>query len=110
MQQLSMLIVMLAALVIPIMMARFKVSSVPTAVAEIMVGILLGKSAFNIVQQTSTLTLLSSLGVILLMFLSGMEINFDLFKKVPGQKKRDSKSPVSLAAISFTGVIIVAML
>lgn len=110
MQQLSMLIVMLAALVIPIMMARFKVSSVPTAVAEIMVGIFLGKSAFNIVQQTSTLTLLSSLGVILLMFLSGMEINFDLFKKVPGQKKRDSKSPVSLAAISFTGVIIVAML
>ena len=110
MQQLSMLIVMLAALVIPIMMARFKVSSVPTAVAEIMVGILLGKSAFNIVQQTSTLTLLSSLGVIILMFLSGMEINFDLFKKVPGQKKRDSKSPVSLAAISFTGVIIVAML
>ena len=96
MQQLSMLIVMLAALVIPIMMARFKVSSVPTAVAEIMVGILLGKSAFNIVQQTSTLTLLSSLGVILLMFLSGMEINFDLFKKVPGQKKRDSKSPVSI--------------
>ena len=46
-----MLIVMLAALVIPIMMARFKVSSVPTAVAEIMVGILLGKSAFNIVQR-----------------------------------------------------------
>ena len=65
MQQLSMLIVMLAALVIPIMMARFKVSSVPTAVAEIMVGILLGKSAFNIVQQTSTLTLLASLGVML---------------------------------------------
>ena len=39
MTQLSMFIVMLAALVIPIMMARFKITSVPTAVAEIVVGI-----------------------------------------------------------------------
>ena len=110
MQQLSMLIIMLAALIIPIAMARFKVSSVPTAVAEIVAGILLGKSAFNIVQETSTLTLLSSLGVIILMFLSGMEINFDLFKKAPGQKKRDAKSPVSIAVLSFTAVIITAFI
>lgn len=110
MQQLSMLIIMLAALIIPIAMARFKVSSVPTAVAEIIAGILLGKSAFNIVQETSSLTLLSSLGVIILMFLSGMEINFDLFKKEPGQKKRDAKSPVSIAVLSFTAVIITAFI
>ncbi|MDM8260141.1 monovalent cation:proton antiporter family protein [Limosilactobacillus vaginalis] len=110
MQQLSMLIIMLAALIIPIAMARFKVSSVPTAVAEIVAGILLGKSAFNIVQETSSLTLLSSLGVIILMFLSGMEINFDLFKKEPGQKKRDAKSPVSIAVLSFTAVIITAFI
>lgn len=107
MQQLSMFIVMLAALVIPIMMARFKTSSVPTAVAEIVVGILLGKSVFNVVQETSSLTLLSSLGVTVLMFLSGMEINFELFKRVPGQK-RDSKSPVSLAVTAFTCVVITA--
>ena len=110
MQQLSMLIIMLAALIIPIAMARFKVSSVPTAVAESVAGILLGKSAFNIVQETSSLTLLSSLGVIILMFLSGMEINFDLFKKAPGQKKRDAKSPVSIAVLSFTAVIITAFI
>lgn len=110
MQQLSMLIIMLAALIIPIAMVRFKVSSVPTAVAEIVAGILLGKSAFNIVQETSSLTLLSSLGVIILMFLSGMEINFDLFKKAPGQKKRDAKSPVSIAVLSFTAVIITAFI
>lgn len=110
MQQLSMLIIMLAALIIPIAMARFKVSSVPTAVAEIVAGILLGKSAFNIIQETSSLTLLSSLGVIILMFLSGMEINFDLFKKAPGQKKRDAKSPVSIAVLSFTAVIITAFI
>ncbi len=100
MQQLSLLIVMLAALIIPIIMARFKVSSIPTAIAEILTGIILGKSFFNIVNPNWTLNFLSSLGVIMLMFLSGMEINFDLFRKTPG-KKRDSKSPVIMASQAF---------
>ena len=106
MQQLSLLIVMLAALIIPIIMARFKVSSIPTAIAEIITGIILGKSFFNIVNPNWTLNFLSSLGVIMLMFLSGMEINFDLFRKTPG-KKRDSKSPVIMASQAF-GLIVVS--
>lgn len=109
MEQLSMFIVILAALVIPIVMARFKIGSVPTAVAEIITGIILGKSGFDIVNETSSLTLLSSLGVVLLMFLSGMEINFDLFKRTPGQK-RDRKSPVMIAVAAFAGVLIMAFL
>ena len=80
MQQLSLLIVMLAALIIPIIMARFKVSSIPTAIAEIITGIILGKSFLNIVNPNWTLNMMSSMGVIMLMFLSGMEINFDLFR------------------------------
>ena len=108
MEQLSMFIVILAALVIPIVMARFKIGSVPTAVAEIITGIILGKSGFDIVTETSSLNLLSSLGVVLLMFLSGMEINFDLFKRTPGQK-RDSKSPVMISIGAFTGVLIMAL-
>ena len=87
MQQLSLLIVMLAALIIPIIMARFKVSSIPTAIAEIITGIILGKSFLNIVNPNWTLNMMSSMGVIMLMFLSGMEINFDLFRKTPGKKR-----------------------
>ncbi len=109
MEQISTLLVMVAALIIPIMMARFKVASVPTAVAEIVTGIILGKSALNIVSPNYELNLLSTLGVIILMFLSGMEINFDLFKKTPG-KKRDSKSPVVMASMAFALVIITAFI
>lgn len=109
MTQLSMFIVMLAALVIPIMMARFKITSVPTAVAEIVVGIILGQSGLNLVHQTDTLTLLSDLGVILLMFLSGMEIDFGLFK--PGSNdEQATASPVRLASVAFTGVLVMAAL
>ncbi len=105
MARLSMFLVMLAALLIPILMARFKISGVPTAVAEIVMGILIGKSCFNIVQVTSDLTQLSSLGVIILMFLSGMEIDFDLFR--PGTNNEEQRwSPVKLAGIAFVGTLI----
>ena len=107
MEQLSLLIVMVAALIIPLVMARFKISSVPTAVAEIVTGIVLGKSLFNIVSPNATLNMMSTMGVIMLMFLSGMEINFDLFKRQPGAAL-NPQSPVNLAGQAFGLVIATA--
>ncbi|MDO4903841.1 MAG: cation:proton antiporter [Limosilactobacillus sp.] len=109
MEQASILIVVVAALIIPIVMARFKVSTIPTAVAEIIAGIILGKSAFNIVIPNQTLTMMSTFGVIMLMFLSGMEIDFDLFRGHKGQKQ-DGKSPVKLAVQAFAVVIVCSVL
>lgn len=109
MAQLSFFIVILAALLIPIMMARFKISGVPTAVAEIVVGIILGQSGFNLVQNTTNLSGLASIGVIILMFLSGMEINFDLFKRKPDTKNSNEHSPVQLAMLAFLGTVVNAI-
>lgn len=108
MTRLSMFLVMLAALLIPILMARFKITGVPTAVAEIVMGILIGKSCLNIVQVTPDLTELSTLGVIVLMFLSGMEIDFDLFR--PGSGGQHRWTPVKLAALAFSGTVITAVI
>lgn len=116
MANLSMFIVMLAALLIPILMARFKVNAIPTAVAEIMIGILLGKSALNIVVNTTTLNLLSNLGVIILMFLSGMEIDFSLFKRdrrdqrPEKEKESQAASPLRTSIFAFLTVVIMAWL
>lgn len=109
MEKLSFLIVMLAALVIPIAMARFKIANVPTAVAEIVTGILIGKSAFNWVVPTTALNMMATLGTMMLMFLSGMEINFDLFKKQSGTAS-NSKSPVNLAGQAFGLAFITAVI
>lgn len=87
-------------------MARFKITNVPTAVAEIITGIILGKSVFNIVIQTESLQMMSTLGVMMLMFLSGMEINFDLFKKAPTKKKSKGSSPLNIAVTAFVVVLI----
>ncbi|PLT12251.1 potassium transporter [Lactobacillus crispatus] len=114
MAQLSLFLVVLLALVIPIFMARFKISTVPTAIAEIIVGIIVGSSGFNIVVSTHDLTFLSNLGVILLMFLSGMEINFDLLqrKNNPKAKSQAGKTvdPLPTALTAFAGIVIMAFI
>lgn len=110
MAQLSLFLVVFFALIVPILMARLRVNAVPTAVAEILIGIVLGASGFNFVQPTHDLSFLSNLGVILLLFLSGMEINFDLLKL--GQKRQSKKnqlSPVKTALSAFLGVALLSV-
>lgn len=114
MAQLSLFLVVLLALVIPIFMARFNVNNVPTAVAEIIVGIVMGSSGFNLISQTHDLSFLSNLGVILLMFLSGMEIDFELLSKKNNPKARSQAGkmvdPLQVAGMAFAGVAIMSII
>lgn len=114
MERLSLFIVVLLALVIPILMARFRVTNVPTAIAEIVVGIIMGVSGINLIQENNNLSFLSNLGVILLMFLSGMEINFDLLSRKNNPKGKTSVGkdvdPLRIAAVSFGCVAIMSVL
>ena len=114
MPQLSLFLVVLLALVIPIFMARFKVNNVPTAVAEIIVGIIMGSSGFNLISNTANLSFLSNLGVILLIFLSGMEIDFDLLSRKNNQKRRSQSGkmvdPLKTAFAAFIGVAVMSLI
>ncbi len=65
----------------PLLLHRFKLS-IPVVVAEIIMGLIIGKSGLNLVVQGDTwLETLSVLGFIFLMFLSGLEIDFSSFEK-----------------------------
>ena len=112
MDQLSLVIVLFAALITPLIMAKFKISALPTAVVEIIVGILLGKSALNVVSATSSLNTLSDIGVIVLLFLSGMEIDFSLFQRQPHRTKQaqPATSPLKLASFSYLSIVILSLL
>lgn len=119
MDQLSLLIILTAALVTPLTMAWLRLSILPTAVVEILVGILLGPSAFNLVHSNTTLTLLSNTGVIFLLFLSGMEIDFSLFnrRRVPQTplaakvaSQAPKYSPVFLAVTSYASIVVLSLL
>ena len=74
MDQVSLVIILLAALLIPLIMAKFKINSLPTAVMEIIIGIILGPSVFNFVNTSDLISQLSTIGVIVLLFLSGLEM------------------------------------
>lgn len=113
------LIVTFFAFLTPMVLTRFKIGLLPTAVAEVLIGIIIGKSGFGLIQTGGTLSFLSNYGVIFLLFLSGMEIDFSLFKKNNGpltplaRKKAanaPSTSPVQVAVTAYGGSLLMALL
>jgi monovalent cation:H+ antiporter-2, CPA2 family len=104
---------MIVAFLTPILMHRLKLNFLPVVVAEIIMGLLIGKSGFNIVHDDVWLSTLSALGFIFLMFLSGLEIDFSTFK---GRKKREKLSngksepnAFGVASVIFIGIFALSL-
>ncbi len=103
----SLLIVVSAAFLIPILLRVFRLKLVPVVVAEIVVGLIIGESGFNIIKEDEMLGLLSMFGFIYLMFLSGLEIDFDSLAR----KKKPRKGEVNYlipALLVFGGIMVVS--
>lgn len=108
MSVISLLIVVTMAFLTPIILHRFKLNFIPVVVAEIIMGLIIGKSGFDVVHQDMWLSTLSTLGFIFLMFLSGLEIDFTAFM---GSKRREihpngKKEPNTfvIATVIFAGI------
>lgn len=110
MEKLPLVIVLLAALLIPLMMGKFKINVFPSIVAEIIVGIILGKSVLNIIEIGDYLEIFSSFGVVFLVFLSGMEIDFSLFKKKEETSDDDTKAinPLKVALTAYLTMLVLS--
>lgn len=115
MEFLSLVIVVLAAFLTPIIVNRLNINFLPVVVAEILMGIVIGNSFLNIVERDSILNILSTLGFIFLMFLSGLEIDFKAFKKDKrarqGQNDDESSIPghLNLALTVFAFIMIISI-
>ena len=110
----SLVIVILAAFLTPILLHRLKMNFMPVVVAEIIVGLVIGKSGFDIVSQDTWLETLSMLGFIFLMFLSGLEIDFSSF--AGGKKKerlpsgKDAPNTFVVSSLIFAGIFVLSLL
>ena len=75
---LSISIILLAALITGKIFSRI---SLPPVVGQLVAGIIIGPAIFNLVKPTNLISSLAELGVILLMFIAGLESDLKLLKK-----------------------------
>jgi trk system potassium uptake protein TrkA len=100
------LIVVVLAFFVPFILSRFRRLSLPVVVGEILAGILIGQSGLGLVgTEDEMLNVLSLLGFAYLMFLSGLEVDFEALipnrQKWRGSWRERLSNPLSLAIIIF---------
>ncbi|SIS77113.1 monovalent cation:proton antiporter family protein [Salimicrobium salexigens] len=109
----SLIIVLVAAFLTPILLKRFRLHFLPVVVAEIIVGLIIGQSGFNLIEPNEWLDILSTLGFIFLMFLSGLEIDFSIFKSGKRKKMlngRPEPHRFGVAVIIFIFILVLSYL
>lgn len=112
----SLVIVVVAAFLTPIIVNRLNVTFLPVVVAEILMGIIIGNSFLGLVHKDEMLNILSTLGFIFLMFLSGLEIDFSAFKKDTRKRQGIDKneknlpSHLQLALTVFSLVMVLSII
>lgn len=92
----SLLILSVVAFFTPFLVAKLKKLKIPYQVGEIFIGIIIGKSFLNIIKPDIWIIFLSNLGLAYLMFLSGLEINFEDLKLKKGESILNSKIFLSI--------------
>jgi Kef-type K+ transport system membrane component KefB len=77
------LIVMVVAAAVPLLLGLAPSLPVPSSVLEIAAGILIGPAVLDWVAADPVITIFSQLGVALLLFLAGLELNFERLRGRP---------------------------
>ena len=110
----SLVIVLIVAFLTPILLHKLKLNIIPVVVAEIIMGLIIGRSGFDIVHEDTWLETLSMLGFIFLMFLSGLEIDFTAFSNKKKKEKllngKDAPNSFMVSSIVFLGIFIISVL
>jgi Kef-type K+ transport system membrane component KefB/Trk K+ transport system NAD-binding subunit len=110
----SLLIVVSLAALVPFLTTQFRRIHIPVVVGEIVVGMIIGRSGFDLIGEDPWLEMLSTLGFAYLMFLSGLEVDFDAVIKqaeqLTGSWRDRMRSPILLAVAGFALTLTVAFL
>ena len=96
----SIIVISLAAFFLPLFADRLKV---PAVVLEILFGVLVGPSVLNLIHESELIAFLAELGFLLLMFLSGFEIDF-------GKLERQGATQVLTGLATFGLTMVLAYL
>jgi Kef-type K+ transport system membrane component KefB/Trk K+ transport system NAD-binding subunit len=109
----SLVIITLLAFIVPILIEKIKKPKIPVVVGEIIAGVIVGKSGLNLIESGLWLEFLSEFGFAFLMFLSGLEIDFDLIKKASLKNKKTKGSfggPILISGLIFLLTLIISFI
>ncbi len=100
------------AVAVPVTISRFHRLRLPIVVGEILAGIVIGRSGLNIVPPTPILEFLAEFGFAYLMFLSGLEVDFNvlLFASDGSLKGTRWSKPLPLGTFIFLGTLLLGFL
>lgn len=107
---LPLLLITALAFLVPILANKLRRFSIPIVVLEIFAGILIGRSGFNIIEPSTILDFLAEFGFTYLMFLSGLEVDFDLLIPQRLKKSFDIRRPLPLAMLILLASLGLAIL
>ncbi len=109
----SLLIVVALAAIVPVFTTQIRKVRIPVVVGEILAGMIIGRSGFNLVGEDPWLEMLSTLGFAYLMFLSGLEVDFDAVidqvATITGTLRERLRSPLVIALLSFALTLTIAL-
>ena len=108
----TLLVLTLLALAVPLIVRQIgRVVHLPIIVGEIIAGIIVGRSGFNLIHETAILKFLADFGFIFLMFLSGLELNLAALRQSENGGRNGSfwRRPAGLAGLAFVLTLLLAM-
>jgi Kef-type K+ transport system membrane component KefB len=95
----DLLLVMAVAVAVPLLLGLVPRVPIPSSVLEIAAGILIGPAVLGWVNDDSVINVFAKLGVALLLFLAGLELDF---RKLRGQ-------PLKLALLAFAASLVIGL-
>lgn len=90
-------VLVLVSVVAPVLAVRVRI---PAAVVLIVVGFVIGPAGLGLVTDTPPVALLAELGFLVLMFVAGMEIDFEALRQAGAR----GLAPIVLSVLTFFGV------
>jgi Kef-type K+ transport system membrane component KefB/Trk K+ transport system NAD-binding subunit len=107
------LVVVVLAFLAPLLTSRVKRVRIPTVVGEIVAGIIVGKSGLQLVHEDLTLDVLALLGFAYLMFLSGLEVDFNALLpssgSLNGSWRERVSNPLGLGILTFLVTLVLGL-
>jgi CPA2 family monovalent cation:H+ antiporter-2 len=100
---LSLLLITVLAALVPLLATRLRGWRIPIVIGEILAGIIIGKSGFDLVTTGPILDFLAQFGFVFLMFISGLEVDISALTMAPLEEERGPfwREPLFLAIFSF---------